>query len=389
MHDPAIDYCVRGEGEEVIVQLLDAMNALRSLDTVPALCRRENGSIIEQARDGYIEDLSSLPFPARHLVDMETYFKIAEPQGLRLDGERNVRQAQMTTSRGCPFMCTYCGKNVTWGKSYRTRTSGEVVAEMEHLMTSFGVERFAFQDDNFTADMERAGDICDKIVERNLNITFECPNGLGVNFLSPSLLEKMKAAGCVSFTIAVESANDVTLRRVKKPNYIKLAPPIVQKAKELDIEVRGFFMIGFPGENIDEVNRTVEYARNLDLAVTNFAIVTPLPGTPLYTECVQAGLINETTVDFEDFAYGAFDIKLSEVSVEELKMVRKIEWMRTMFLDRNGEFRGDIRLKRKDVIDELTKGLSVFPENPEMICMHHKAMEFYGSTSIEEAAAVT
>jgi magnesium-protoporphyrin IX monomethyl ester (oxidative) cyclase len=311
-------------------------------------------------------------------VDQEAYFRIGKTQGLRLDGEQRLRLTQVTTSRGCPFQCTYCGKNATWGKEYRTRSAGNVLDEMEFLIDKYAIERFAFQDDNLTADMKRAAEIFEGIVERGFNITWEAHNGLGVNFLSPALLEKMKASGCVSFTIAVESANEATLRRVKKPNYTKLAPPIVKKAKELDIEVRGFFMIGFPGETLEEVRRTVDYARNLDLAVSAFALVTPLPGTVLYQDCVDRGMIDEATIDFEDFSFGAFDLQLSQVPVEQLKAIRKIEWLKTVLLDKDGHFKRDVPLNPQDAVEEIQNGLTLFPKEEEMRRLYAEACSFYG-----------
>ncbi len=390
MHNPLVDYCVVGEGEVAVEELFAAINGKGKLGTIGSLCRRESGNLHVQPRTGWIEDLDQVPHPARYLVNMDTYFNIGKVQGLRMDGDERLRIAQMTTSRGCPFQCTYCGKDVTWGKSYRTNSAKHVLDEMQYLIEKYGIQRFAFQDDNLTADMQRAAEIFDGMVERKFNVTWEAHNGLGVNFLSTALLEKMKASGCVAFTIAVESANDATLRRVKKPNYIKLAPPIVSKAKELDIEVRGFFMIGFPGETRDEVDATVRYARELDLAVTNFAIVTPLPGTTLYRESVEAGLINEKDVDFEDFAYGAFDIQLSQVPVEELKVVRKVEWMRTMFMTSDGQFRTDHGLKQRDVLDELAKGVRSIPDNADVKAMYEAAQAYYseldGKTEVEAVA---
>jgi magnesium-protoporphyrin IX monomethyl ester (oxidative) cyclase len=376
--DPAVDYCVIGEGEEIALALLRALNTGQSLEHVGGLCYRGNGQVVLQPRGAYIENMDDIPFPARHLVEQDVYFKIGKTQGLRLDGDSHLRLTQMTTSRGCPFQCTYCGKGVTWGKGYRTRSAKNVLDEMEFLIEKYDIERFAFQDDNFTADMDRAAEICNGIVERKFNITWEAHNGLGVNFLSPPLLEKMKASGCVSFTIAVESATDATLRRVRKPNYIKLAPPIVQKAKELGIEVRGFFMIGFPGETLEEVRRTVDYARRLHLAVSAFALVTPLPGTTLYRQCVDAGMIDETTVDFEDFSFGAFELQLSQVPVEQLKAIRKIEWLKTVMLDENGHLKRNIGLSPQDAIDELRNGLRLFPDQPELRQLCNEASAFYG-----------
>lgn len=375
---PHVDYCVIGEGEEIACRLLKALNAGGGVEEVGGLTYRRNGELIIQPRGPYIQNMDDIPFPARHLIDQDVYFKIGKTQGLRLDGEQRLRITQMTTSRGCPFQCTYCGKNVTWGKGYRTRSAKNVLDEMEYLIEKYKIERFAFQDDNFTADMQRAAEIFDGIVERKFNITWEAHNGLGVNFLSPALLQKMKASGCVSFTIAVESATDATLRRVKKPNYIKLAPPIVKAAKELGIEVRGFFMIGFPGETLEEVKRTVEYARNLDLAVSAFALVTPLPGTGLYRECVEAGLINEATIDFEDFSFGAFDLQLSKVPVEQLKAIRKIEWLKTVMMDKDGHLKRDISLNPRDAIEELQNGIRLFPDEPELKQLYQDAVQFYG-----------
>jgi anaerobic magnesium-protoporphyrin IX monomethyl ester cyclase len=378
VRDPAVDYCVIGEGEEIACSLFRTMNAGQSLESVGGLCYRRGGEVIVQPRGPYIQNMDEIPFPARHLVNQDVYFRVALTQGLRLDGDTPLRLTQMTTSRGCPFQCTYCGKNVTWGKGYRTRSTKNVLDEMEFLIEKYQIQRFAFQDDNFTADMARAAEICDGIVERKFNITWEAHNGLGVNFLNPALLEKMKASGCVSFTIAVESATDATLRRVKKPNYIKLAPPIVKKAKELGIEVRGFFMIGFPGETLEEVRRTVDYAKNLNLAVSAFALVTPLPGTVLYRECVDAGMIDEKTIDFEDLGFGAVDFQLSQVPVEQLKAIRKIEWLKIVMLDENGHFKRNSGLSPRDALNELSNGIRLFPDQPELQSLYNEALEFYG-----------
>ena len=378
IQDPAVDYCVIGEGERTVVDLFRALNAGQPPLDADGLCYRRDGQVVVQPRTQYIQDLDEVPFPARHLVDQEVYFRINKTQGLRLDGEQRQRVMQLTTSRGCPFQCWYCAKNVTWGKSFRTRSPKNVLDELEHCVERYGATRFAFQDDNLTADMDRAAAIFDGIVERRLPITWEAHNGLGVNFLSPELLEKMKASGCVSFTIAVESANAATLRRVQKPNYIRLAPPIVRKAQELDMEVRGFFMIGFPHETLPEVQKTIAYARSLNLAVAAFAIVTPLPGTRLFAECVEQGLIDEATVDFEDLSFGAFDVQLSQVPVEQLKVIRKIEWLRTVLLDPEGELKANVALDPRDAREELENGLRLFPDEPDLRRIYAAAARRYG-----------
>jgi radical SAM superfamily enzyme YgiQ (UPF0313 family) len=156
-----------------------------------------------------------------------------------------------------------------------------------------------------------------------------------------------------------------------------LAPPLVTAAKALGIEVRGFFMIGFPGETLDEVYKTVAYARNLSLAVSAFALVTPLPGTTLYNECVQAGLIDEATIDFEDNSFGAFELQLSKVPVHQLKAIRKIEWLKTVMLDEKGELKRNIPLSSSDALEELQNGMKLFPDQDELRTLYNSALAFY------------
>src|SRR5262249_32990967 len=104
--DPAVDYCVIGEGEYTTRNLFDAMNAGRPVDSAGALTLRREGQRIVYPTVDWIQNLDELPFPARHMVDQDVYFRIGKTQGLRLDGEKRLRLTQMTTSRGCPFQCT-------------------------------------------------------------------------------------------------------------------------------------------------------------------------------------------------------------------------------------------------------------------------------------------
>jgi anaerobic magnesium-protoporphyrin IX monomethyl ester cyclase len=370
-----IDYAVMGEGEQTLLDLIAAMKEERLPFDNDGLTFRQNRQIHVLPRKNWIENLDTVPFPARHMVDMDKYWNIGKTQGLRLDGDERLKIAQMTTSRGCPFQCTYCAKHVTWGSGFRERSAKNIVDEIEHLVENYGVQRVAFQDDNLTANMDRAFEIFQGIVDRKIKITWEAHNGLGVNYLSPELLDVMKASGCVSFTIAVESANPEILIKVKKPNYIKLAPPIVDYAKSIGIEVRGFFMIGFPNETMEQVRKTIEYARKLKLAVAAFAVVTPLPGTVLFKQVVEQGLINEGEVDFEDLSFGQFDLQLSKVPVETLKAIRKMEWLRTVLLDDHGNLKSSVQMHPNDAREELEHAMVLLPNEPEIDRIYSMAAE--------------
>jgi len=375
--DGNVDFCVIGEGEGTMLELVRGLSSGRDVSSIAGLAFRDSGSgrvVITQKRTP-MENLDDLPRPARHLVDMERYFGIGKLQGLRLDGAQSkpLRIVQVATSRGCPHNCTFCGVRATWGRSFRMRSAENVLDEIEQLIETYGAERIAFQDDNLTVHRKRAAAIFDGMVDRGLNVTWEAHNGLQASTLNDELLEKMKRSGCVSFTVGIESGTPEILRRVKKPVNLKTLPRTIRKAQDLGMDVRGFFIIGFPGETLQQVQRTCKLARSLQLSVTAFAILTPLPGSQLYEECVEDGLIDEDQLVFESLSFGGMGLQLSEVPVEELMRIRKIEWLLNVFADDQGNLKRSVPVSPEEMLGELENGLALYPDSEEVRKLYDQA----------------
>jgi len=308
-------------------------------------------------------------------VKLERYFEIGKIQGLRLDGEREkpLRVLQVTTSRGCPCNCTFCGVKATWGKPFRMRSPENVLDEIEQAIEAYSIDRVFFQDDNLTANRKRAAAIFDGMMERGLNITWEAHNGLQVSTLNDELLEKMKGSGCVSFTAGIESGNAEILRQVRKPVNLKTLPGTLRKAQDLGIDVRGFFIIGFPGETREQIRQTCEFARSLRLSVSAFAILTPLPGSALYNDCVAQGLLDEASLDFEALSFGGVNLQLSEVPIEELLRIRKIEWLMNVFADEHGNLKTSLPIAREEMLTELKNGVKLYPDDEDIRKLYEQA----------------
>lgn len=289
------DYVIIGEGEVTFLELLRGIVAGKpNPEAINGIAFRNGADIVVNPKTRYIEELDTVAQPARHLLKMDRYFEFALPHSVF----KNKPFTQVVSSRGCPAKCTFCAINGHWGKIQRKRSAENVLAELESLVRDYGVREIHFEDDNLTADKRRAIKIFDGIIERKLDITWTCPSGMAVNALDQDILQKMKASGCYSVSLAIESGNqDVVTRIMRKPVDLKKVPPLVQTIRELDMEVRGFFILGYPGETKENMRETIDFARSLDLDWAHFFIFSPLPGTDIYETCIEKGYMKVEDFD--------------------------------------------------------------------------------------------
>ncbi|MBN1914040.1 MAG: cobalamin-dependent protein [Candidatus Omnitrophica bacterium] len=278
-----IDYVVIGEGEETFVNLLSFLNGKRNIriDDIGGIGYRDRSDlVIIKDKTEYINELDSLPFPARTLFPMEKYFRLDKPHGTIT---KHKRSTPIITSRGCPAKCTFCSIHSVWGRTIRKRSPESVVDEIIHLKEKYKVGEFQIEDDNFTSDPERAERICDLIIERDLKVYFTTPNGVAIWALNKKLLQKMKRAGFYRLTLAIESGSEHTLKElIKKPLDLKQIRYIVNEAYGLGFIIDTFFVIGFPGEDPEEMKKTFSLARGLNVHSVKYFIATPYAGTDLY-----------------------------------------------------------------------------------------------------------
>jgi anaerobic magnesium-protoporphyrin IX monomethyl ester cyclase len=198
----------------------------------------------------------------------------------------------MVTSRGCPGRCVFCSIHSVWGYQWRARSPKNVVDEIEDLATNYGITEVHFEDDNLTLSKDRMAKICDIIGERGLDITWTTPNGVAVYTLDRYILKKMKRAGCYQLCFGIESGDPNVQRNIiHKPLDLNRVKRVINWSKELGIWTHGFFVIGFPGETPENIQRTIDFAKSSDLDSANFFLAAPYPGTPLFALAFSKGAL--------------------------------------------------------------------------------------------------
>jgi anaerobic magnesium-protoporphyrin IX monomethyl ester cyclase len=309
---PEIDIIVRGEGDDTILEVLQALQGSQPLDRVAGITYRTESEIQTAADRASQVDMDSLPFPAYELLPWQKYCP-HPPHGV------SQPFAAVVTSRGCPYHCAYCSKPV-FGSRFRAQSPERVVAEMAYLRKQFGIREIAFYDDSFTLDSPRVHDICDKILGSGLKIAWTCETR--VNLVDKELLRHMKQAGCYAVAYGIESASPEIIRTLRKDTTIAQVEEAVRHGREAGLQIIGYFMLGSPGETPDTIRQTIDFAKRLKVDFAQFSVTTPFPGTELYDiymknrqediswdSFVYAGTDNPTTPVFESDKLSREDLK--------------------------------------------------------------------------------
>jgi len=271
---PTVDFAIRGEYDEALREVADRLAAGDpDWRRVEGLSVRDpaSGEVVEVGGYRHVEDLDALPFPAYDLVDFTRY---------RESVFRRTPAATMITSRGCPYRCNYCWFPQTiYGHKWRAQSPERVVAEMEHLARDFGVREIRVDDDIFELKRSRVLDICRLLQEKDLDLTWapQCRP----DKMDRELLEEMKKAGCSRILYGCESASQEILDRMHKNGTVEDIENATKWTKAAGIDVHNCFILGFPWDTRETVERTIEYAYGLNAEFCQFGIATPLPGTEL------------------------------------------------------------------------------------------------------------
>lgn len=317
MEDSQADFIIIGEGEYSFLDLVSHINfGDTDYSNIDGLVYRTANGYKKNKKTKYIENLDLLPFPAWHLLNIKKYNKLYLPHG----EYKRKPYIPLITSRGCPADCIFCASKNIWGQKYRARSAENVLAELRYVIKEFGIKEIHFEDDNLTLNKKRALGILNGMIDEGMDLTWTSPNGLAVFALDEDIIEKMKKSGGFSFSIAIESGNqDVLTNIVKKPLKLDRVKEIVKIMREKDMRVRGFFILGFPGETKEQIMDTLDYAENLGLDWVALTIATPLPGSEMYDQCVEDNIIDPNDLDFSKLKYGYANINTSEFTSEEIR----------------------------------------------------------------------
>lgn len=245
------DFIVAGEGEEAMLQLITNIGKKKAPGILQA---------------SYIQDLDTIPFPARDLIDISSFaYNIDDGRGTTL-----------ITSRGCPYACSFCSKEV-WQRGTRFHSTDYVISEVEHIVNRYKFNHFLFLDDTITISRKRLLKLCSRM--ESLNIKWRC---YARTTTTKEMLISMRKAGCVEIGVGVESGSQKILDIVDKKETVEQNAAFVELCKQVGITANVFIMIGLPGETYETVEETRRWMERVRPEKFGLNIFMPYAGTPVY-----------------------------------------------------------------------------------------------------------
>jgi radical SAM superfamily enzyme YgiQ (UPF0313 family) len=338
LKDNDVDDVVIGEGESTLLHILNRYNRLEDKEFVSKyplesyMSRDEDtGVVISNERTGYIP-LEELPSPAWEYLDIEKYIKNSGDRSLPVEG-----------SRGCPYRCSFCCSNITWGRKVRYKPVENLLSEIKKISEKFSLNTLSFVDDNLSMSKKWIIEFFTRLIDLKLPVKCGASN-FSVLHLDEEIIDLMKTAGMKGFGIAVETGSLEMQKVVKKNLDFDLVRKIVGIMKEKDMEIHICWMIGFPGETMSQIKSTFDFARELRAHSNQFLTVLPYPGTQLFDEAKAAGLLFFEDSDLDKYDNRKCDyIKSSEWNYEALqKMIYaaniEINFLKNTYLDNPNGF---------------------------------------------------
>jgi len=273
---PSFDMAVKGEGEYLMLDLCEGIEK----NKISGLTYRESNKIIRNIDRSPIEVLDKLPFPARDLLPNKKYWT---------PGTGRYPYANILTSRGCPYSCTFCSDHLIHGRKFRARSVENVMREVDFLVREYHIKELNIIDDNFTLIPERVEKFCNELLKRKYNLIWRISQGVRPDKVTKDLLKLMKKSGCYFIAFGIESGDDEILKIMKKGLTTEQIKRAVNWTRELGIHTFGFFIIGNLGENRKKIEKTINFAKELKLDDVQFLLCLPFPGTEIYDRVVKEG----------------------------------------------------------------------------------------------------
>lgn len=315
MFDPHVDMVIQGEGEQAFYELLTNLDHPEIIDN---LVYRNGDRVVYNQRKKHHTDINILPEPDRSYFNMSKYTGIWNSMDTV---SPNLIGTSLIISRGCPYNCSFCQPTLSelFGKQIRKRDPENIIAELYSLKKEYSLNAFMFEDDTFMIDKDWAENICSLLIESGMGFKWCC--NLRADNIYPGLLEKMYAAGLRKINIGIESASTRILNDIyNKQISVKQIEDAVAMAKKLKLKVQGYFILGHPSETLNDLKDTIHFACNLPLDDVSFSILTPFPGTHLYSR--EKSLITGEIADFDYYStctYNPEHLNVLPKKIERLK----------------------------------------------------------------------
>lgn len=276
---PQVDGMFVGEPEDGALALA-ALESLDGLEDVPSLTFRRGSEVVPHRAHGSFTGFLTAPMPAWDLLDLSQY-------SLPLVDKSYVI---VETSRGCPYTCDFCVAPVHQGHKFRERSATAIVDEMAHMSRAHGVKFFYLWGDTVTLNVKSFSAICEEIISRGLDVQW-FGNARADNLQDPAFTARLRKSGCWMLALGIETESDETRKDMMKRLEGEKIRIALTNMRQAGIKSFGFFILGYPGEDAKALDRTIDYAIDLNPDFANFYPAVPYPGTELYNKAKRDGLL--------------------------------------------------------------------------------------------------
>lgn len=274
-----VDFVVYGEGERTILELVNALNTNNSdFSQIKGLCYKNiyGESVINRPRP-LITDLDALPYPAYELFGYDNYSAVGQ------------RRLGISATRGCPYGCIFCTGKTVMGQLTRCRRPESVVLEMKHWIDKFKITHFCFNEDNIFGQPGYGETLLDELIKAKINVSYSLEVGVRSDALSEEICNKLVETGCTIVAIGIESVDPDVLKNIKKGETIDVITMGIRNAKKAGLFIKGYFIVGLPGDSHDKIKKAVEYAIRENIDMPRFALAQAFPNTELEKWVEQHG----------------------------------------------------------------------------------------------------
>ena len=302
-----VDFIVRGEGEYIFLDLMNALENHGDLKTVKGISWLDKGEYVRNADATPPKFLDEMPMPARDLMSITDYNN-------KMNG---MPFTNLITSRGCPFNCYFCSSSKFGGLAWRYRSAKSVVDEIEFLYHTYGYKWFSIMDDNFTLSPKRVFDFADEVEARGLtDIKWWCFSRIDILLRNEEMVKRMAGVGAYMIFLGLESSSEDILDTYNKNIGNDDQQRAIELLRKYGIEIHGSYIIGDIHETEEMINNTINWARKVNAKTTQFSILTPYPGTALYEDIKRENRFLHKKWELYDALHPT--IKLENLSPEQV-----------------------------------------------------------------------
>ncbi len=286
----AADVLVLGEGEETVVELLQALRTKQPLDDIEGIAYRSGDDVVVNPRRQRTTDIDAIAWPAWHLFDLDTYHEHRWIGGLY----SSTKSVPILATRGCPYQCTYCSAPNMWTPRWIPRHPVKVVDEIQYYVEHFGAGNFTFQDLTAIIRREWIVDFCNELLDRDLHITWQMPSGTRTEAIDTEVAQLLRRTGMISMAYAPESGSEETRRLIKKKMKTDRLFQSMRETVAEGLHAEVFLVIGFPHDTEDNLRENLPFLDAIaDIGITDIGIsfYMALPGTQMFDSLYDNGKI--------------------------------------------------------------------------------------------------